>query len=69
VRELAVDVGQEALELVQQQAEGGRSTVVARLNPRTQVQKTERIELVVDTERLHFFDVDSGAGIYEDLDT
>jgi multiple sugar transport system ATP-binding protein len=69
VRELAVDVGQEALDLVQQQAEGGRSTVVARLNPRTKVEKAERIEVVVDTERLHFFDVDSGAGIYEDPDT
>jgi multiple sugar transport system ATP-binding protein len=66
VKELAVDVGQEALERVQQAAEGGSSTVVARLNPRTRVNKGERIELVVDTHRLHFFDVDSGAGIYED---
>jgi multiple sugar transport system ATP-binding protein len=64
VKELAVDVGQEALEKVQQHAEGGSSTVIARLNPRTQVNKGDRIELVVDTHRLHFFDVDSGIGIY-----
>jgi multiple sugar transport system ATP-binding protein len=66
VKELAVDVGQEALEAVQQQAEGGRSTIVARLNPRTRVRRGDPIELVVDTERLHFFDPDTGAGIYGD---
>ncbi len=64
VRELAVDVGQEALEKVQQEAEGGESTVLARLNPRTRAQKGEPIELVVDTRRLHFFDPDDGSGIY-----
>jgi multiple sugar transport system ATP-binding protein len=69
VKELAVDVGQEALEQVQQRAEGGSSSLIARLNPRTQVNKGERIELVVDTHRMHFFDVDSGVGIYDDTDT
>jgi multiple sugar transport system ATP-binding protein len=65
VKELAVDVGQEALEAVQQQAEGGRTTIVARLNPRTRARPGEPVEVVVDTERLHFFDPDTGAGIYE----
>ena len=37
VRELAVDVGEEALEHVEQQARGGRTTVLARLNPRSTV--------------------------------
>jgi ABC-type sugar transport systems, ATPase components len=64
VKELAVDVGLEALDRVQQQAEGGSSSVVARLNPRTLATKGERIELVVDTHRLHFFDPENGAGIY-----
>ena len=41
----------------------GEASVVARLNPRT-TEKGERIELVVDTHRLHFFDPDDGAGIY-----
>jgi multiple sugar transport system ATP-binding protein len=65
-KELAVDVGLEALEHVQQQAEGGSSTVLARLNPRTKVLKGDPVELVVDTHRLHFFDPDSGLGIYGD---
>jgi multiple sugar transport system ATP-binding protein len=64
VKELAVDVGQEALEFAEQQAEGGETNVVARLNPRTTAAKGERIELVVDTWRLHFFDPADGAGIY-----
>jgi multiple sugar transport system ATP-binding protein len=62
--ELAVDVGAEALEQVQAQARGGRSTLIARLNPRTSVRAGDPIDLVVDTHRLHFFDPDSGAGIY-----
>jgi multiple sugar transport system ATP-binding protein len=69
MRELAVDVGKEALERVEQAVEGGESNVVARLNPRTHVQKGDRIELVVDTSRLHFFDADDGSGIYGRRDT
>jgi multiple sugar transport system ATP-binding protein len=64
VKELAVDVGVEALQRVQEHAERGRTNVVARLNPRTHAQKGDTIELVVDTSRLHFFDADSGSGIY-----
>jgi multiple sugar transport system ATP-binding protein len=64
VKELAVDVGQEALEHVEQQAQHGRAVVLARLNPRTRARKGESIELVIDTQRLHFFDLDTGAGIY-----
>jgi multiple sugar transport system ATP-binding protein len=64
VKELAVDVGVEALQKVHDHAKQGRTNAVARLNPRTRAQKGESIELVVDTSRLHFFDVDDGAGIY-----
>ena len=64
VKELAVDVGVEALQRVQDHAERGRTNVVARLNPRTHAQKGDAIEIVVDTSRLHFFDVDDGSGIY-----
>jgi multiple sugar transport system ATP-binding protein len=65
VRELAVDVGKEVLEKVEKTAARGQASVIARLNPRTTVQKGDRIELVVDTARLHFFDPDDGAGIYD----
>jgi multiple sugar transport system ATP-binding protein len=65
VRELAVDVGKEVLEKVEKTAARGEASVIARLNPRTNVQKGDRIELVVDTARLHFFDPDDGAGVYD----
>jgi len=63
-KELASDVGLEALEHITQQAEGGETTVVARLNPRTRANKGDTIELVVDTNRLHFFDPADGSAIY-----
>jgi multiple sugar transport system ATP-binding protein len=69
VKELAVDVGTEALEHVQKQAEGGHSTMLARLNPRTKVRTGDPVELVVDTHRLHFFDPENGSGIYGGVDT
>ena len=65
VRELAVDVGKEVLEKVERTAARGKASVIARLNPRTRVQKGDRIDLVVDTARLHFFDPDTGAGVYD----
>jgi multiple sugar transport system ATP-binding protein len=63
-KELAGDVGQEALEAVERGAQVGESTFLARLNPRTTARKGEPIELVVDVHRLHFFDPESGLGIY-----
>jgi multiple sugar transport system ATP-binding protein len=66
VKELAHDVGAEALEAVEQEAQQGESTFVARLNPRTKAQQGEPIELTVDVGRMHFFDPDTGLGIYED---
>jgi multiple sugar transport system ATP-binding protein len=68
VRELAVDVGKEVLEKVEKTAARGEASVIARLNPRTLVQKGDRMELAVDTARLHFFDPDTGSGIYDKPD-
>jgi len=64
VKELAVDVGHEVLADVERQAAEG-ADMVARLNPRTSAQAGQRVELVVDTHRLHFFDPETGSGIYE----
>jgi multiple sugar transport system ATP-binding protein len=66
-RDLAAAAGSDAVEHVERQREGGRTEVVARLNPRTQARKGERLDLVVDTTRLHFFDLETGAGIYRDV--
>jgi multiple sugar transport system ATP-binding protein len=68
VRELAHDVGREALEAVEKEAAAGETTFLARLNPRTTTKAGERIELVVDVHRLHFFDSETGLGIYGDRD-
>jgi multiple sugar transport system ATP-binding protein len=64
VKELAVDVGAEALDELEEQAREEKTVFVARLNPRTGARVGEPIELVVDTRSLHFFDPESGQGIY-----
>jgi multiple sugar transport system ATP-binding protein len=64
VKELASDVGAEAVEHVERAASTGESTFLARLSPRTGAKQGEPLELVVDTERLHFFDPETGKGIY-----
>jgi multiple sugar transport system ATP-binding protein len=46
--------------------ETGTSTFVARLDPRTRAAERQPLELAVDTGRLHFFDPQSGLGIYGD---
>jgi multiple sugar transport system ATP-binding protein len=63
-KELAGDVGAEALEAAEQRAKAGESTFLARLNPRTTAEEDGALELVVDVTRLHFFDPRTGLGIY-----
>jgi multiple sugar transport system ATP-binding protein len=40
------------------------STLVARVHPQTTAREGERLRLVVDTRRLHFFEPESGLAIY-----
>jgi multiple sugar transport system ATP-binding protein len=63
-RELAVDVGTEALEDLEERAKEARSVFVAQLSPRTRLREGDRLEVVVDTNRLHFFDPGTGLGIH-----
>ncbi|HJP66353.1 MAG TPA: sn-glycerol-3-phosphate ABC transporter ATP-binding protein UgpC [Actinomycetota bacterium] len=65
-KELAHDVGAEALESLEESAQQERSTFVAQLDPKTTLRAGDQVELVVDTGRLHFFDPDTGLGIYGD---
>jgi multiple sugar transport system ATP-binding protein len=65
-KELAGDVGAEALDSLHERAKEATSTFVAQLDPRTRVHKNDQVELVVNTGRLHFFDPDTGLGIYGD---
>jgi multiple sugar transport system ATP-binding protein len=66
VRELAADVSHEALRRAEQAAAAQEAHVVARLDPRTRVRQGDRIELVVDAARMHFFDAADGTSIGTD---
>jgi multiple sugar transport system ATP-binding protein len=63
-RELATDVGQEALLDAEARARAGQETFLARLSPRTTAREGEPIELAVDVTRFNFFDPETGMGIY-----
>jgi multiple sugar transport system ATP-binding protein len=60
-RELAADVDQAVAGDLDRRPE---AVFIARLGARTPVKAGEPVELLVDTRRLHFFDEDTGAGIY-----
>jgi multiple sugar transport system ATP-binding protein len=64
VKELARDAGTEGL------STGGdeHAMLVGRFGARARVKPGEAVEVAVDTRALHFFDLDSGLGIYGDLD-
>ena len=64
VRELAQDVGDERA--VQQEEGVSETSMVGRFGARSQVKEGETADVVVDTRALHFFDPDTGTGIYED---
>ncbi|MGH2767156.1 MAG: ABC transporter ATP-binding protein [Actinomycetota bacterium] len=63
-KELAVDVGAEALEDLVERAKEAKTIVVAQLNPRTEAAEGKPLDLAVDTARLHFFDAETSLGIY-----
>jgi multiple sugar transport system ATP-binding protein len=46
--------------------DGGDARLVGRLDAHAQVREGEPVELAVDTRTLHFFDPDSGLGIYDE---
>jgi multiple sugar transport system ATP-binding protein len=66
VKELAQDVGDERA--VKEAAEGSKqhTTMVGRFDPRAEVKEGEIAEVAVDTRGLHFFDPETGLGIYDE---
>jgi multiple sugar transport system ATP-binding protein len=64
VRELAQDVGDERA--VEQHQDAQHTTMVGRFGARSQVKQGETAEVCVDTRTLHFFDPETGLGIYDD---
>ena len=64
-KELAEDIGTSHHFEAHTKHPSATSMLVARLNPRTEVREGQTIEIAVDTRALHFFDAESGLGIYE----
>jgi multiple sugar transport system ATP-binding protein len=62
-RELAADVDEKALTDLKEQASERRSTFIARASPESAARVGERIEILVDTRKLYFFDPATGASI------
>ena len=65
-QDVAAAVGEEALEATMAQAEKKGSLWVGRLDRESRAREGDRVELVVATKRLHFFDPETGQGIYAD---
>ncbi|HEY4279996.1 MAG TPA: sn-glycerol-3-phosphate ABC transporter ATP-binding protein UgpC [Conexibacter sp.] len=71
VEELERDTGLDALETLDSSAAAtagdgaATATVVGRLAPRSRAAEGAPIELAVDAAALHFFDPDSGLGVYD----
>jgi multiple sugar transport system ATP-binding protein len=63
VRELQKDAGTE--QLGDNEPAGGRTTLVGRFGARSRARKGEAINVSVDTRALHFFDPETGLGIYD----
>jgi multiple sugar transport system ATP-binding protein len=59
VRELAADIGEELIN------QAPHTTMVGRFRADSAVHAGQQAEVVVDTRALHFFDPDTGAGIYD----
>jgi multiple sugar transport system ATP-binding protein len=64
VKELAQDAGGD-LALEQQDAQQGQTTIVGRFGARSRVRQGKPAEVAVDTRSLHFFDPETGLGIYD----
>jgi multiple sugar transport system ATP-binding protein len=67
--DVAAAVGEEALEATMQQAEKKGSLWVGRIDRESRAREGEKLELAVTTKRLHFFDPETGRGIYAERQT
>jgi multiple sugar transport system ATP-binding protein len=67
-KELAKDAGAEGLGQAGP-LEGGGAAMVGRFGARSRVREDEETEVAVDTRALHFFDPETGLGIYDEKDS
>ncbi len=63
MKELAADAGEE-VESLEQRAEQGKSHFVAEVDPKSTARSGEMADLVIDATQMHFFDMETGLGIY-----
>jgi multiple sugar transport system ATP-binding protein len=64
VRELARDVGQESTVQAAAELDDTKTTMVGRFGPRSRIRNGEVIDVAVDLSVVHFFDLETGLGIY-----
>jgi multiple sugar transport system ATP-binding protein len=63
VREIAADLDDALIAELEAEAEGAKLPLVGRFDVASRARPGEPIEVVVDTRRVHFFDLDTGAAI------
>jgi multiple sugar transport system ATP-binding protein len=64
VREVAGDVDAAALEQLESEALEQRTIVIGRFETSERLRTGTEIEVAVDSRKLHFFDLETGLGIY-----
>jgi multiple sugar transport system ATP-binding protein len=64
VKELAEDVGDDRI--AEQEIKPLEASLVGRFGARSRVKPGDQVDVAVDTRQLHFFDAESGLGIYGD---
>jgi len=65
VLELQEDVGEDRSPAPEHAGDGDTATLVGRFGPRSRVRHGQQIEVAVDSRSLHFFDPETGLGIYD----
>jgi multiple sugar transport system ATP-binding protein len=63
--DVAAAIGEEAIEATEQQTKGKGSLFVARVGRESRAREGEQLNLLVTTSRLHFFDPETGHGVYD----
>jgi multiple sugar transport system ATP-binding protein len=62
-RTVAADVDSEAVASLERQVSSGRASVIARVDPRSDLRPDSDVQLAVRTDALHFFDPEDGRAI------
>jgi multiple sugar transport system ATP-binding protein len=63
VKEVAADLDETALAGLEAEAQGAKLPLVGRFDVASRAKADQSIEVVVDTSRIHYFDVDTGLAI------